>query len=591
MDPRNSPTRPKDTSSRKPPADQATDYARRVARGKIIAGPLVRLACKRHLNDLKTGKSRKLTWDLIEAQRAIGFFRDVLRLSEGEHAGKPFVLEPSQCFIVGSLFGWKGDDGYRRFRNAYIEIGKGNGKSPLCAGIGLYMLAADGEEGAECYAAAVTRDQAGIMFRDAENMVAASPALRARVTQTVANLSMLSTNSFFRPISSEARSLDGKRVHFGGIDEVHEHRTSLVVDKIRAGTKGRRQALIVEITNSGHDRNTICWQHHDYSRRVLEGTAQDDSWFAFVCGLDEGDDWTDERVWPKANPLLDVSITRKYLREQVREAVGMPAKQSLIRRLNFCEWTESESPAISREKWAACQAQIDIAELEGLACWGGLDLSSKDDLTALSLVFEKTDGAYRAVTWFWAPNEGIREREDRDGVPYITWRNQGHMQTTPGAVVDYSFIATQLGELMSRFDIQAIAFDRWRANDFIRWCDEVGVPVWKDEGKAVKYAAGLRLVPFGQGFQDMSPAVETFEEALKSGAIRIKENPVMTMCAANAVHTFDAANGRKYDKRPGKSFGRIDGVVALAMAMKLAAGATLSSQSTVYDENPLRIMA
>lgn len=554
--------------------DRTTHYAKRVHAGKIMAGPLVRLACDRHLNDIENQEKLGIEWRKNLAARAIDFFTQCLRLTEGQFADQPFMLAPAQEFIVGSLFGWLSADGTRRFRNAYIEIGKGNGKSPLCAGIGLYMLAADGEAGAECYAAAVTRDQAGIMFRDAEHMAAASPLLRSRLSRSVANIAMLSTNSFFRPISSEARSLDGKRVHFAGIDEVHEHRTPMVVDKMRAGTKGRRQALIVEITNAGHDRTTVCWQHHDYSRRVLEGAAIDDSWFAYVCALDEGDDWRDEDVWVKANPLLGVAVTKKYLREQVREAIGMPGKQALVRRLNFCEWTESESPAIGREVWAACQSDFDPAKLDGLRCWGALDLATKDDLTALTLVFEKSAGAYRALTWFWAPNEGIRDREDRDGVPYVTWRNQGHLLTTPGAVVAYSFVAAQLGELMARYDLQSMAFDRWRIGDFIRWCDEIGVPVWKDDGKA-HYGSGIRLVPFGQGFQDMGPAVAGFEEALKARTILIKDNPVMSMCAANAVHTFDAANSRKYDKRPNKSFGRIDGVVTLAMAHRLADGAAL----------------
>jgi phage terminase large subunit-like protein len=283
--------------------------------------------------------------------RSLSFF-DFLQLAEGEHAGKPFKLEPFQQFIVGSLFGWRGPDGYRRFRTAYIEIGKGNGKSPLAGGIGLYGMAADDEEGAEIYAAAVTRDQARILFTDAEKMVKASPFLTEIVTQNVNNLAVLSTNSYFRPVSSESRGLDGHRVHMALIDEIREHPNSLVVDKMRAGTKGRRQALILEITNSGYNRETVCWAHHEYSSKILEGLIENDSWFAYVCQLDpcdpcraegkdtptEGcpdcDDWREEKTWIKANPCLDVSITRKYLREQVAEAIGMPTKQNIVRRLS-----------------------------------------------------------------------------------------------------------------------------------------------------------------------------------------------------------------------------------------------------------------
>src|SRR5262245_25267135 len=329
-----------------------TQYARDVVEGKIPAGRLVRLAGDRHMRDLEEGSRRELHFDERAATRSIEFF-SFLRLAEGEHAGKPFRLEPFEQFIVGSLFGWKGSDGFRRFRNGYVEMGKGNGKSPLAAGIALYGLSADGETGAEVYSAAVTRDQAKIVFADAVKMVTASPALSRRIDRTVNNLAVLSTNSFFRPVSSEARGLDGKRVHIAVIDEIHEHPSSHVVDKMRAGTKGRRQALIFEITNSGYDRNSVCWAHHEYSTKVLDRIIQDDSWFTYVCQLDpceecqrQGktqpqdncpncDQWTDEKVWIKANPCLDVSITRRYLSEQVREAQGMPSKQNIVKRLNF----------------------------------------------------------------------------------------------------------------------------------------------------------------------------------------------------------------------------------------------------------------
>ena len=239
--------------------------------GKIVAGKYVRLACKRHLADLENGHQRGLQWSVKRSEKVIAFFERFLILAEGDFSDRPFVLQPWQCFVIGCIFGWLGPDGYRRFRTAYIEIGKGNGKTPMAAGIGLYGTIADGEKAAEVYSAAVTKEQAGLTFRDAENMVLASPGLKNRLRILRNCIIDRKTNSLFRVISSEKRGLDGKRPHIALIDEIHEHPTATVVDKMRAGTKGRRQALIFEITNSGYDRMTVCWDHHEQSIKILEG--------------------------------------------------------------------------------------------------------------------------------------------------------------------------------------------------------------------------------------------------------------------------------------------------------------------------------
>lgn len=577
-------TRPPSTST-----DPVARYAREVVDGRIIAGPLVRLACTRHLRDLEQQKGRGLVWRLDMALRAIGFFRDVLRLNGGEHEGKPFELTLWQQFIVGSLFGWYGEDGFRRFRVWYAEIGKGNGKSPLAAGIGLYMMEADNEPRAEVYAAAVDKDQAGIMFRDAVAMVDQSPMLDARITRAGGagkewNLSDRKTGSFFRPISSEhkGRGKSGPRPHCSLLDEVHEHPTNAMVEFMRAGTKGRRQALIGMITNSGFDKTTVCWHYHEYAERILKGMFEDDAFFAFICGLDEGDDWKDELVWLKANPNLDVSITRKYLREQVREATGMPSKQSIVRRLNFCEWVGAENPWIDEAAWRECEIEIDSETLRGKEAYAGLDLSGKNDLTALVLVFPESDRKI-AVPFFWVPAEGIREREDRDRVPYTQWRDEGHLKTTPGRSIDYAFAAKKVQELMGFCDLKELAFDRWRMDDFERELTELGITTERvDFGKEPEGSPELILRPHGQGYKDMGPAVDTLETDVLNGTLKVQKNPVMTMCSANAVLTPDPAGSRKFDKRTGKSTGRIDGIVALTMAERCAALAAINGPS-VYE--------
>lgn len=557
--------------------DPVARYAREVVDGRIIAGPLVRLACARHLRDIEQQEARGLVWRLDRALHVIGFFRDVLRLNGGEHEGKPFELTLWQQFIVGSLFGWHGTDGHRRFRVGFVEVAKGNGKSPLAAGIGLYMMEADSESRAEIYSAAVDKDQAGILFRDAVAMVDQSPLLNQRITRSGGagkewNLADPKTGSFFRPVSSEhkGRGKSGPRPHCALLDEVHEHPTNAMVEFMRAGTKGRRQALIFMITNSGFDRATVCWHYHEYAQRVLQGLFDDDAFFGFICGLDEGDDWRDELVWLKANPNLDVSITRKYLREQVREATGMPSKQSIVRRLNFCEWVGAENPWIDEDAWRSCESGVLRESLRGRRAFGGLDLSGKNDLTALSLTFPD-ELVTTAVTDFWAPDDGLKQREDRDRVPYGLWKEQGHLSTTPGRSIDYAFAAKKVQWWMGFCDLKEIAFDRWRIDDFERELNELGIATEQvDFGKEPEGSPDLILRPHGQGFKDMAPAVDLLETDVLNGTLKVEKNPVMTMCSANAVLTTDPAGSRKFDKRPGKSTGRIDGLVALAMAKRCA---------------------
>lgn len=537
-----------------------TRYARAVTGGKIVAGPHVRAACQRHLKDLEHGPDRGLWFDREAAGRALGFFLDVLRLNGGEWEGKPYELLPWQAFVVGSLFGWKDVDGYRRFRVAYVETAKGSGKSPMAAGIGLYGLTADGEARAEVYAAATKKDQAMILFRDAVAMRDLSPELSKRliksgVGENVWNLAYHKTGSFFRPISADDGQ-SGPRPHIALLDEIHEHRTGMVVEMVRAGTKSRRQALILMITNSGASKQSVCWEYHDYAAKVAASQVEDDSFFGFVCSLDEGDDpFKDEACWAKANPSLAYGLPGlKYLREQVTQARGMPAKESVVRRLNFCQWVEADSPWISADAWFRCQDDAcDPDLLIGRRCWGGLDLSSTQDLTALVLMFEPTelDPVWRLVPHFWLPGDGLGEKADKDRAPYIAWRSSGHLEALPGRAIDKLAVIGRLAEILSLYDVQAIAYDRWRIEDFKMLLEQEGV--------------SLPLVPFGQGLKDMAPAIDEFERLLLDARLKHPGNPVLTWCAANAVVISDPAGNRKFAKH--RATGRIDGMVAAAMAI------------------------
>lgn len=541
--------------------DPVTTFARQVVSGKIVAGPHVRDACRRHLKDLEEGPARGLFFDLDAVKRAIGFFRDVLRLNGGEFEGLPYALLLWQAFVVGSLFGWKGPDGFRRFRTGYVETGKGSGKSPLAAGIGLYGLTADSEPRAEVYAAATKKDQAMILFRDAVAMRDLSPALTSRLSKSGVgenawNLAYHANGSFFRPISADDGQ-SGPRPHISLLDEIHEHKTGYVVEMLKAGQKGRRQPLLFGITNSGTDKRTVCWEYHDYGAKVCAGQIIDDSFFAFICALDEGDDpFNDESCWGKANPSLAHGLPGlKYLREQVLQARGMPGKESIVRRLNFCQWVEAEAPWISADVWFGCapETEVDASALYGRRCWGGLDLSSTQDLTAFALLFEPTeaDPLWRLKVWFWLPGDGLHDKADRDRVPYIAWRDAGHLEALAGRAINKKAVLHRLATLASQFDMQEIAYDRWRIEDF--------QALVADEGVSLP-----PLVPFGQGFKDMAPAVDEFERLLLGSDVRHDGNPVMTWCAANAVVMTDPAGNRKIAKE--RAIGRVDGVVAAVMA-------------------------
>ena len=554
-------TEPKKIPRRRSSTDPVTKYAKAVVSGKKIAGPHVRDACKRHLNDLVNGHERGLSFDVDAAARAIEYFRVVLRLNGGEFEGDEFVLLDWQQFIVGSLMGWKGQDGYRRFRVAYVETAKGSGKSPLAAGIGMYGLTSDDEPRAEIYAAATKKDQAMVLFRDAVAMYQQAPALKLRLKasgtgENVWNLAYPDKGSFFRPISADDGQ-SGPRPHMSLIDEVHEHRSNAVIEMQRAGTKSRRQALIFMITNSGASKTGPGWQYHDYAAKVAAGTLHDDAFFGYVCGLDlEDDPIRDERCWAKANPSLQGANIPglKYLREQVTEARGMPAKEALVRRLNFCQWTDAANPWISADVWLGAQREFDWRALRGRRAWAGLDLSSTTDLTGLVLYVEpvKPGGPWHLVPFAWLPDDDLHRKEDTDRVPYLAWRSAGFLETTPGRAISKLQILRRLAELSEIFDLQTVAYDRWRIEDLKALASDNGINLPK-------------MVPFGQGYKDMSPAIEAFETALLNGQVVHPGNPVFTWCAANAVTVSDDAENRKFSKE--KATGRIDLMVAAVMAI------------------------
>lgn len=560
--------------------DPTTDYAKAVVDGIIIAGPPVRDVCKRHLNDLENGSERGLFFDVDKASRVIEFFQEVLCLNGGEFEGVAYDPLPWQKFILGSLFGWMGADGFRRFRVSFIETSKGSGKSPLAAGVGMYGLVADNEPRAEIYAAAAKKDQAMILFRDAVAMHDLSPELSSRLTKsgtgsTAWNLAYLDAGSFFRPVSADDGQ-SGPRPHIALLDEIHEHKTDKVVKMMRASTKGRKQALMFMITNSGYDKSTVCWHYHDYATKVASGQIEDDSFFPYVCAMDETDDpFKTDDCWIKTNPSLGVTIPKKYLEELVTQAKGMPSSESIVRRLNFSQWVGAESPWISADVWFDCLEAYDAELLSGRRCFGGLDLSSTQDLTSLVLNFEPTedDPYWRIVPFFWLPEDGLQKKGELDGVDYLSWVRDGYLEVTPGNAVNKLFVIHRLAELSGKYDIVNIGYDRWRIEDFKQQLDNEGV--------------SIPLEPFGQGYKDMAPAIDDFETKMLSSELKHNGNPCLTWNAANAVIVSDPAGNRKLAKD--KSTGRIDGIVSCVMSCGITLKATEQMNIDDFLNNPIMI--
>ena len=602
--------------------DPTTQYAEDVVSGRITAGPHVRNACRRHLDDLKHGPARGLHWDLGAARRFCEeFCGGVLRLSEGQFEGKPFIMHPSQWFIAGSIYGWKWKaSGKRRFRRAFIEQGKGNGKSPLAGAIGLYGMAADGEAGAEIYSAGATKSQAGILFRDAVKMADQSPQLQAPKIQRSGgpgreyNLAYLKNSSFFRPVSRETKKTgSGPRPHYALCDEVHEHPDRGIIDMLERGFKFRQQPLLFMITNSGFDRDSICWEEHCFAIQVAAGDVEakdgdceykgdiiDDSAFSYVCALDPEDDpLTDRSCWEKANPLLGVTITEDWLAGEVSKGMAMPGKLNGIRRLHFCQWTDSEEAWITRKALSPCLGDFDPEKYHGRRAWVGMDLSQNKDFTALAVLLENgssEDGRpkYKAFVNVWTPGDTLAERDKAEGMndKYLLWRDQGWLLAPKGSSIDYLHVAQGLTEVCRDYDVQWVAYDRYAHRKFEeQWADvgsadvqfvehpQAGVRKGKPPESARKGADGLWMP---SSFRD-------FEEMISKQEITMQNNPVLISAITSSALDTDRWDNRWMSKRLSGKKKKIDAAVALCMAVG-AAGLS-DAEASVYQARGLRELA
>lgn len=591
--------------------DRTTAYARSVVSGEVVAGPHVRNACQRHLDDLERDD---LNFDVDAAARALRFFEEKLKLSEGQFENRPFTSQPPQDFIIGSLFGWKKLDGTRRFRRAYIEQGKGNGKSPLAGGIGLYGLMADGEAGAEVYSAGATKEQAGILFRDAVKMVDKSPDLDKRLKRSGGpgkeyNLAYLAKGSFFRPVSRETKKTgSGPRPHFALVDELHEHADAGIIEILERGFKFRRQPLLLMITNSGSNRNSVCWHEHEHAVRVAAGNRDakdddahylgeriDDSTFSFVCSLDPDDDpLEDPSCWVKANPLMGVTITEDYLAGVVKQAKDIPSKLNNILRLHFCVWTDAETAWMTRAVLEPCLADFDPSEHLGKPIWLSCDLSQNKDITALAAIVKTgeveieaiRDGKTQTVlkptydAWVeaWTPGDTIASREIRDQQPYSLWAREGHLHAPKGPSIRFDHVAQAVAEYGTGFEVKCLAYDRYAfRRGFEPECEKLGLAiefVEHPQGGTKKGKPNQAMIDAAKmsGREPeglwMPGSVRMLEDALSERRIRIRRNPVVISAMMSAVTDEDRWGNYWLAKE--RATNKIDCAVALAMVVGAA---------------------
>lgn len=535
-------------------ADLTTAYAEAVGSGKILAGELVRLACRRHLADLETGARRGLTFNPQAAQVAFDFF-SFLRHSKGKWAGQAFDLQPWQQFVIGSLFGWKKADGSRRFSVGHVEVARKNGKTTLGAGIGLALFVIDGEAGAEVYTTATKKEQASLTHEESKRMVKASPALTRKVQVFKNNLSIAKTNSKFEPLSADGHKLDGLNVHGAIIDELHAWKQRLLWDVLETATGARRQPLFLITTTAGYDRHSIWWERRQAAIAALKARGPDDagwddSLFSYIATLDPSDDWRDETCYIKANPSLGVTVQLDELKAKRDQAVATPGKQNPFMRLRLNIPTEQVDRWLDLAQWDAGAEPIDSEILKGRTCWGGLDLARVRDLTAFVLLFPpETEGEkWKILCWFWCPEDDIRLRSERDQVPYEVWRSQGLLTATPGNTTDFTFVAAEIVRLAGLYAIREIAYDRTFAGELIQTLQN----------------EGLEMVEFGQGFLSMAAPTAELERMVAGSLLQHGGHPIMRWNAGNVAVKQDPAGNLKPDKQ--RSGERIDGIVALIMA-------------------------
>lgn len=541
-------------------------YAEQVRDGAILVCEYVRLAVERYYADLDRALEQGWYFDKKTAMRAINFI-ERLKHTKGEWAGQRFRLEPWQQFVLWNIFGWMNADGTRRFRYAYIEIARKNGKTALSAGVGLYMLFADGESRPEVYSAATVKDQTRICFSDAVEIVKATD-LKNYLTPFRNSIVYELKGGTFKPLSSDYGTHDGLNPSCGIIDEFHAHKDSGMFDVIKSAFGARRQPLMFIITTAGFNKSGACYAYRENVIKVLRSINRDDSLFGIIYTLDDKSEWDDPKMWIKSNPNLGVSLSADYLADQVKDAKNRPEAVRNVMTKNVNLWVDAERTWILDDAWMKCVGTMSPADLKGCACWGGLDLSNVADITAYVLLFHEND-RFQLLPFFWIPEEKMQEKVRKENINYDKWVAEGCVTVTPGNVIDYDFVKADILRIVADYDLKTSAYDRWNASQTI-------IDLQNE---------GMECNPFGQGYGSMSAPTKEFEKAVLTGKVEHFGNPVLRWMLSSTVVKTDPAGNIKPDKE--KSTQKIDGIVAAIMALGEWMTAQANDESNPYENRGL----
>jgi len=548
--------------------DRALRYARAAVAGEIVVGELVRMACERQLKDLARSKqdpSWPYVFDVDRAERPC-LLIECLPHVKGRWSSSTIVLEDWQCFILTTIFGWvHRETGLRRFRTAYEEVARKNAKSAKASGVALYLLAADGEEGAEVYSAATTGDQARIVFDSAKQMLRKDGRLASQFGISVGEhaIWVRQAASTFKPLNAEASTQDGLNVHGAVVDELHAHKTRDLWDVLETATGARDQSLIYAITTAGSDRSGICYEIRDYAVKILKGVIEDDAFFGIIYTIDDGDDWTDEAVWIKANPNLGVSVKLEDLRNKCRKAMQTPSAVGnfLTKHLNV--WVNADSAWMDMRAWDRCaNPELALDDFTGAECWEGLDLASKVDINAHARIFERaSDGKICAFLTYWLPERAVEESKNSQ---YEGWHRRGLLRVTDGEVVDMDAIEAHILDGCKDFQVQAEGYDPHQATQLVGHMLDQSVP----------------MVEVRPTVLNFSEPMKTLEAWVLQGKFEHNGDPVLTWMVSNVVCHHDAKDN--IYPRKERVENKIDGVVALLIAINRYLAAK-GSGGSVYD--------